>query len=258
MLRLIETQSAGDILMSVYLDHVYIKPTEEAYDNLFNIFKKVVGEDLLQHGEFDDGQQSWGGFYLYFDNGSFLEVLNPKFCQDSQSVGLCISCEKQYRGHFLNQIEDVLVGKEIEKKTFSEDGNDFSICRLSPERYITTWGAEYSDQWFKEWGSRSNKFGLLYPLESIRSLKFTYPTEQKVKVQDNLEWIDPRACSGEITLPLRDSGATSLAFEKGKSAQCELSFFFDSDEIEDFEISGEGYSVVASEGVISLVANLTM
>jgi len=242
--------------MSVYVDHFYIKPTKEAYTKLFDSFQTIIGEDLFQHGEFEVDGKSWSGFYVYFENGSFLEVLDPEISVGSQSVGLCMTCEKEYRGHFLPQVQDALTGKNTEYMMVPVEAPLLSICRIRPYSYLSSWGVEYSDQWMKEWGSQSSKLGLLSPFESFQSLTFVYPKEYVTNVEDNLSWIDPRLTSEEnIALPLKGGSSTSVAFLEGRNPSCTISFTTEED-LEDFEISGEGFSFIVKNGVAAINTEL--
>jgi len=244
--------------MSVYIDHIYIKPTKEAYTSLFTTFKSMVGEELFQFGEYEADGEKWGGFYVYFENGSFLEVLDPDISTNSQSVGLCMGCEKEFRGHFLSQIGEVLQGKDVEFRNIPEEETSFSICRLRPSKYLTSWGVEYTDRWYKEWGSRSNKLGLLSPFESFENMTFTYPEVEESFIEDNLSWIDPRLMEAQkLPMPLKGGKATDLAFVKGESAQATISFSVDED-VDCFSVDGEGFSFSIEGGVASLSTKLSM
>jgi hypothetical protein len=242
--------------MSVYIDHIYIKPTKTAYQELFSTFKNMIGEDLFQFGEFEADGEKWGGFFVYFENGSFLEILDPEVSKASQAVGLCMTCEKEYRGHFLDQIGDVLQGKDVEFRSIPEEDTAFKICRLKPSSYLTSWGVEYSDTWYKEWGSRGSKLGLLSPFESFENLQFIYPQDQTNHIQDNLSWIDPRLLEQNLALPLKGGKATDISFVEGEKPQAKISFSVE-EEVKDFEITGEGFSFVVRDGIAAINTDLT-
>lgn len=244
--------------MSVYIDHIYIKPTKASYEKLYQTFKSMIGEDLFQFGEFEADGQKWAGFFVYFENGSFLEILDPEISKESQTIGLCMGCEKEFRGHFLNQIGEVLAGRDIEFRKIPEEETALSICRLKPSRFFTTWGVEYTDQWYKEWGSRGAKLGLLSPFESFEKMTFSYPESNKIEVQDNLSWIDPRLMeSGHLPLPLKGGKATDVSFVAADKAQANISFSVES-EVENFEINEEGLSFSIENGMASLRTDLAI
>ena len=244
--------------MSVYLDHFYIRPTKKSYDSLKDTFEKLIGAELFQYGEFESEGNKYAGFYVHFENGSFLEVLDPEISTASQAVGLCMTCEKEYRGHFLEQIKSVLTGsgKEVEFKKFPEEDPTLTICRPTAKNYISAWGVEYSDQWMKDWGSQVSKLGLLSPFESFFSASFTYPKIALAELQDNLSWIDDRMIGGPaISLPLKDGNATNVSFNEGDSAQCKMSFIVGVD-CDPVDISGEDFSFTIDKGMATLETSL--
>jgi hypothetical protein len=244
--------------MSVFLDHFYIRPTQKSYEQLKEIFKDLIGENVFQSGEHRDEEGSWGGFYIHFEKGSFLEVLNPEYCPKSQSVGLGMTCAKEYRGHFVNHVADILSenGKDVVREALPEVDPDMNICKPRPQDHLSVWSVEYSDRWFKEWGSNISKMGLLSPFESFSRASFTLPQASQVEIQDNLFWIDERLLGGQAIDMASQSGAlTSVSFVTGDKSQCELEFIL-GDQVADIDINEEDFSFKVKDGVATLTTQL--
>ncbi len=223
--------------MSVYLDHIYIKPSETAYKEAFKYFQEILPEEIFVHGESDDPEMPWGGFYIYLKNGFFVEFLDPRVCAEAKKVGMSFSCLKEFRGNFLKLINSSNEGKNLENVALPEEEPMINICRLHEGDFLSTWGSEYSDLWYKEWGAQIAKYSMLSPFGATSHIEVHTHENNHPSVSSHFNWIDPRIGGGEsVMMPLQSesTGLTFNYFSEGKELVL-LDFELDEKVLKEFE-----------------------
>lgn len=191
--------------MSVYSDHLVIKPKIETYKEIFNYFKNLIPEEIFVYGSDLDGEHPWSGFFVYFENGFFVEFQNPDICLDSKKVGLSFTCQKEFRENFLAVVKEGISGR-IKEISIPSAEPMVDILAVDEGKTFSTWASVYSDDWYKNWGSQISKFGLLSPFCKINNITISSESSLKDDAVLNFSWIDPSLPSGSlISLPITGS-----------------------------------------------------
>lgn len=215
--------------MSVFLDHISVKTTLQNYNFLFHYFQKLLPEEIFIHGKDLDAKRPWAGFFIYFDNGFFMEFSDPSVCENSKSVGMSFSCINDLRESFINVMIQNTKSK-FERIAMPEEEPIFEVCSIQDGEVLSARASVYSDTWYKEWGQEISKLSLLSPFGKVTGIRLNLCRDDQESVNNNFNWLDPNIAKEGLKFIPISGGESGLEINYNSSkneASIEIEFELD-------------------------------